>query len=294
MWDTLELFLSQNLWPLVESYKFIATCLMLVLAFTVRHAAIVLVRRKNPVPTNRRYKVNLFKNIANLLILIGVVAFWATELQSLAFSIAAFMVAIVLATREFIQCFLGYMYAVSARPFRVGDWVQLNHMSGEVVELDWAKVTLLEIDEHSSDYTGRHLYIPNSQIVTKSVVNLNFLKRYALHSFMVTLEPIANPYEVLPQLIERARVYCEPFKDVAERYKSYIERQLDTEFIEIEPVVEIVTNQYAKFQISVTLFCPSELKHELQQSMTADIMQFWFAKTENQPPLLEPISSIVE
>jgi small-conductance mechanosensitive channel len=291
MWDGLQLFISANLWPLVESYKFIATCVLLFVAFSVRHGIVLLVRQQSSIPTNRRYKVNLFKNIANLLILVAVVAFWSAELQNLAFSIAAFMVAIVLATREFIQCFLGYMYAVSARPFRVGDWVQLNHMSGEVVELDWAKVTLLEIDEQSSDYTGRNLYIPNSQIVTKSVVNLNFLKRYALHSFMVTLEPTANPYEVLPQLIERARVYCEPFRDVAERYKGYIERQLDTEFIEIEPVVEIVTNQYAKFQISVTLFCPSELKHELQQNITADIMQFWFAKAENQTPALENTAS---
>ena len=294
MWDTTQLFFSTTLWPLVESYKFMATCVMLIIAFGVRHAIVLLVIKKNAIPTNRRYKVNLFKNIANLLILVSVVAFWAAVLRNVAFSIAAFMVAIVLATREFIQCFLGYMYAVSARPFRVGDWVQLNNMSGEVVELDWAKVTLLEIDEYSSDYTGRHLYIPNSQIVTKSVVNLNFLKRYALHRFMVTLEPTANPYEVLPQLIERARVYCEPFKDVAERYKNYIERQLDTEFIEIEPVVEIVTNQYAKFQISVTLFCPSELKHELQQSMTADIMQFWFAKAENQSPLLESTDSLFD
>jgi len=126
MWDGLQLFISANLWPLVESYKFIATCVLLFVAFSVRHGIVLLVRQQSSIPTNRRYKVNLFKNIANLLILVAVVAFWSAELQNLAFSIAAFMVAIVLATREFIQCFLGYMYAVSARPFRVGDWVQLN------------------------------------------------------------------------------------------------------------------------------------------------------------------------
>lgn len=284
MWAEFETYWSEILWPFIAEHKLFSTLAFLFVAIVIKQYLVRVLKRRNKVVTQRRYQVNFFKNLVNIALLLTVVAFWSSELSDLAFSIAAFMVAIVLATREFIQCFLGYLYAVSARPFRVGDWVQLNNVSGEVVSVDWAKVTLLELNDESYDYTGRHLYIPNSLIVTRTVINLNFLKRYALHHFLVTLEPTANPYEVLPYILERTRVYCEPFKDVAERYKSVIERQLDTEFITVEPDVEILTNQYAKFQVSVTLFCPSELKHELQQSITADIMQFWFAKSENQAP----------
>lgn len=271
----------------VNDFKLIASLALLAVVLLIKQALVSALRRRYRRGANKRVVVNSFKNIVNLLLLVFLISLWSGELQSLAFSIAAFMVAIVLATREFIQCFLGYLYAISARPFRVGDWVQLNNVSGEVVELDWAKVTVLEIDEHSMDYTGRHLYIPNSLIVTKTVINLNFLKRYAIHQFKVTLEPHSNPYEILPQLLDRARHYCEGFRDVAERYKGLIERQLDTEFIEIEPDISVETNQFGKYEICVSLFCPSEQKHSIQQKITADIFLHWF----DQAPDLVPLTS---
>lgn len=276
-----------NIIGFINEFKLLASLMLLAVVLLVKQALVSVLRRRYRRGANKRVVVNSFKNIVNLLLLVFLISLWSSELQSLAFSIAAFMVAIVLATREFIQCFLGYLYAISARPFRVGDWVQLNHVSGEVVELDWAKVTVLEIDEHSMDYTGRHLYIPNSLIVTKTVINLNFLKRYAIHQFKVTLEPHSNPYEILPQLLDRARHYCDDFRDVAERYKGLIERQLDTEFIEIEPDISVETNQFGKYEICVSLFCPAEQKHSIQQKITADIFLHWF----DQAPDLVPLTS---
>lgn len=276
-----------NIIGFINEFKLLASLMLLAVVLMVKQALVSVLRRRYRRGANKRVVVNSFKNIVNLLLLVFLISLWSSELQSLAFSIAAFMVAIVLATREFIQCFLGYLYAISARPFRVGDWVQLNHVSGEVVELDWAKVTVLEIDEHSMDYTGRHLYIPNSLIVTKTVINLNFLKRYAIHQFKVTLEPHSNPYEILPQLLDRARHYCDDFRDVAERYKGLIERQLDTEFIEIEPDISVETNQFGKYEICVSLFCPAEQKHSIQQKITADIFLHWF----DQAPDLVPLTS---
>lgn len=276
-----------NIIGFINEFKLLASLMLLAVVLMVKQALVSVLRRRYRRGANKRFVVNSFKNIVNLLLLVFLISLWSSELQSLAFSIAAFMVAIVLATREFIQCFLGYLYAISARPFRVGDWVQLNHVSGEVVELDWAKVTVLEIDEHSMDYTGRHLYIPNSLIVTKTVINLNFLKRYAIHQFKVTLEPHSNPYEILPQLLDRARHYCDDFRDVAERYKGLIERQLDTEFIEIEPDISVETNQFGKYEICVSLFCPAEQKDSIQQKITADIFLHWF----DQAPDLVPLTS---
>lgn len=276
-----------NIIGFINEFKLLASLMLLAVVLMVKQALVSVLRRRYRRGANKRVVVNSFKNIVNLLLLVFLISLWSSELQSLAFSIAAFMVAIVLATREFIQCFLGYLYAISARPFRVGDWVQLNNVSGEVVELDWAKVTVLEIDEHSMDYTGRHLYIPNSLIVTKTVINLNFLKRYAIHQFKVTLEPHSNPYEILPQLLDRARHYCDDFRDVAERYKGLIERQLDTEFIEIEPDISVETNQFGKYEICVSLFCPAEQKHSIQQKITADIFLHWF----DQAPDLVPLTS---
>ena len=95
--------------------------------------------------SNKRLKMSIVNNTITILILIGIFNIWADEFHEFAISIAAFVVAIVIATREFIQCFIGFLYIVSSRPFRIGDWIQVGDYYGEVHSIDWAKLTLLEV-----------------------------------------------------------------------------------------------------------------------------------------------------
>lgn len=278
--DPLENLVNQLL-AIIDSHKFGFSMAFVAVLLFIKHLVIRRLHRIHEVGSHKRYLINFYKNIFNALIALGLLTIWASEIQNLALSIAAFLVAIVFATREFIQCFMGFLYAVSARPFRVGDWINVGDVNGEVVELDWAKTTLLELDDDYG-FTGRTMYIPNSQIITKAVINLNFLKRYSLHTFEIVLEPTSNPYELLPNILERARFYLEEFHDVALRYKSLIESKMDAEFIDTAPVVLVETNQYAKFKLLVTLFCPVDKRIELEQKITADIMLFWFQHNHPQ------------
>ncbi|RDV26201.1 mechanosensitive ion channel family protein [Alteromonas aestuariivivens] len=242
---------------------------------------------------DRRHQITLLNQLGNAVLLLLLMALWATEIQSLAISIAAFMVAIVFATREFIQCFMGFIYYLSARPFRVGDWIQMNDIVGEVVEMDWAKTTLLEVDKQAFTYTGKHVYLPNSQLITQTVRNLNFLRRYTLHSFSITNEPTVNAYSLLPAFVARAKSHCDFFRDVAERYKSVIERHMDVEFIDIDPDVVIETNQFAKLVVTVSLFCPTDEAHSLQQKISADWMNLWYkALNEQDSSAPSPVPSV--
>lgn len=240
---------------------------------------------------DKRHQLNLLDQLFNTLILIALVALWSSEIQSFAISIAAFVVAIVLATRDFIQCLMGFVYYISARPFRVGDWIEINRTVGEVVEIDWAKTTLLEVDANSFAYTGKHVYIPNSHLITQIVRNLNFLRRYSLHTFSIINEPSVNVCTLLEEFRERASAHCAHFKEVAERYKSVIERHLDVAFISTDPDIEITTNQYAKLVVTVSIFCPTEEAVLLQQKISADWMNLWFAKHDQTAILSAALES---
>ena len=270
-------------------YKLLTSAIILVLLLLVKRLTLKVIKKQSRRKgEDRRHQVNILEQLGNASILVLLMMLWASEIQSLAISIAAFMVAIVLATREFIQCFMGFIYYLSARPFRVGDWVQMNQIVGEVVEMDWAKTTLLEVDPESFNYTGKHVYVPNSQLVTQTVRNLNFLRRYTLHSFTITNEPTVNAYQILPAFQARAQAHCEYFRDVAERYKSLIERHLDQEFIEIDPDVSIETNKFAKLNVTVSLFCPTAEAHNLQQKMRADWMNMWYRALHEQEQAQPP------
>ncbi|MBA6365868.1 mechanosensitive ion channel, partial [Colwellia sp. BRX8-8] len=233
-------------------------------------------RIKRKSKQDKRLQINVVNNIFTVLIIVMVFNIWSEEIQKFAFSIAAFIVAIVLATREFIQCFIGFVYILSSRPFRIGDWVQVGNHYGEVHSTDWAKLTLLEVNVDDYQYTGKTLYLPNSQLITSVIKNLNFLKRYAMHHFTIVRDDSVNPFEFIDELYTRASLYCSDFKEVAIRYNQLIENRLEVNITGPEPHIQVATSEVGDTQIFFTIFCPTEIALEIEQKLTADFMTLWF------------------
>jgi small-conductance mechanosensitive channel len=260
----------------------ISVCLIILVGVVKSILKRVLVDRGKKLNKNYRSQVNTLNNSLNISLVFFILVLWSSEIQQFALSIAAFMFAIVFATKEFIQCFIGYFYYLSARPFRIGDWIQVQDGVGEVIVADWTKVTMLEVDLHSNSYTGKHLFIPNNQLLLKTVKNLNFLRRYSMNQFTITCEPLIDVIPIIEKLSVSAQKYCEDFADVAERYKNVIEKRMDIDFINVEPNFHIHTNQYAKVCITVDLFCPVEQNLKIQQAITKEFFYLWHQNLKEQ------------
>lgn len=254
--------------------KSLLTFLLFLTVYMAKLLMVKLIKRR--LKEDKKLHINMVNNIFTLLIIIAVFNIWAEEVQKFAFSIAAFIVAIVLATREFIQCFIGFVYLLSSRPFRIGDWIQVGDNVGEVHSTDWAKLTLLEVNKEDYQYTGKTLYLPNSQLITSAIKNLNFLRRYAMHNFIIVRDDSVNPFDFIDILYEKATSYCAGFKDVAIRYNQLIESRLDINIAGPEPLIQIATSELGHTQVFFTIFCPTELAMEIEQKLTADFMGLWF------------------
>lgn len=255
-------------------HKFILTALFMMMFYMLKALIIKIIKRKSK--QSKRLKINMVNNIFSLLVIILIFNIWSNEIQKFAFSIAAFIVAIVLATREFIQCFIGFIYIISSRPFRIGDWIQVGKYYGEVHSSDWAKLTLLEVNKHDYQYTGKTLYLPNSQLITTAIKNLNFLKRYAMHHFTIVRDDSVNPFIFVDTLYENADLYCAEFKEVAIRYNQLIENRLDISIAGPEPHIQISTSELGDTQVLFSIFCPTEKALGIEQKLTADFMKLWF------------------
>lgn len=257
-------------------HKVITSIVIILLSYPIKHYIARWVkhrsRRKNK---DHRYHINSFKNLLNLFLLAFLLYLWGDELQKFAFSIAAFVVAIVLATREYIQCFIGFLYVTSTSPFRVGDWVQTGPFCGEVTSTDWAKLTMLEIDQSNYSYTGKTLFIPNNQLITQPIKNLNFLKRYVSHQFSITMNSSYNPYKSKDLLLAKAKEYCADFHSVAERYNAMIERSLDVTLPGPEPAIGISTTDLGRIKTTFVVFCPTDMASEIEEKLTKDFFDFY-------------------
>lgn len=257
--------------------KLIFTILLIVCMVVLKIATSGFLKKKyKKKGIDKRYLVNNVRNAFNLILLISLMVLWSNELQRFALSIAAFVVAIVLATKEIIQCFIGFIYLSTSAPFRIGDWIQVNDNCGEVSEIDWAKVTLLEVDLDTYAYTGKTIYLPNSLLMLQSIRNLNYMRRYVNHFFDIVREDKGViPIDLISQLEAKAVIYCSGFKDVAERYNSLIENRLEVKIAGPEPSVKVSTTDLGKIKVSFSLFCPTEDAIDIEQKLTSDFFAIW-------------------
>jgi small-conductance mechanosensitive channel len=269
---------------LITENKLIASFLLIVLAVGIRW---LVVRHLRKLPNDEddlpRRWMNGARNAVTTLVVIGLIIIWLSELRFVALSIATFTVALIIATREFIQCFLGALYQTSTRAFSIGDWIKVGSNYGEVVSSDWLTTKLLEIDMESMSYgyTGKTLVIPNNQFVANPIQNLNFMRRYVAHSFIIVrdAEPI-NVFQAKELILEKAQNYSASHNDVAQRYNEMLEKRLGVTLPGPESSVRVTTTNLGKNQFTITVFCPTEEAVKIEQKLTEDFMAFWYAEVE--------------
>ncbi|MBD5769543.1 mechanosensitive ion channel family protein [Marinomonas colpomeniae] len=267
---------------ITDHFEIVLTVAWFLLFYIVRRYTEHAIRSQESLEQDKkRQRINALDNIYNLLLVVGLVLIWSSELQNIAISIAAFMVALVIATKEFIACIVGAFYRASTRPYQVGDWIRIANYEGEVTDSDWLSTTLFEVDLKGGTYayTGRTTVVPNSVLLVHTVQNLNYMRRYVTHSFSISRQcDDVNLFSIKEEILEKIREYSEHFHEVAIRYNSLIEKRLDINISGPEPRVRITTTVEGFNVFTVSLFCPTEEAVVIEQKVTEDFMHFWYEK----------------
>lgn len=253
--------------------KLILSAIVLLSLLVVRRSLTMSAQRKfkNDIERKRRWNSGI-KNTTSLLLIIGLASVWFDEIQNFAISIAAFIVAIVLATREYIQCILASLYQTTARQYRVGDWVEVDGTAGEVANTDWITTTLYELSIKCGryQYTGRTLVIPNNLFITRSFTKLNYMRRYVNHSFSLISDKSENPLEMQQYLQNVLAESCADFQDTADRYRSVIERKLEITIPGEKNRVLLGTTEIGHLRYTINIFCPTELAKDIEQNISVE------------------------
>lgn len=251
----------------------------------LRWLLIRLVRSRSEVIRDwQRRAILAIRTVATALILLGLLVLWAPELESFMFSIAAFLVAIVIATKELILCLSGGVVRGASGAFTIGDWIEVGAHSGEVVEIDAVSTQLQEFDRVEFEYTGRVITLPNSLFLTTPVINHSFRKRYIFHEFVITSEPVPDALRVRGAIEAEVRRASADFAEVASRYRTMIQKRTGIELPDPGPWVRIRTTDFAKLRFEVRLFCPRALSGDMEQAA----MQAYLEATSAHQPLRAP------
>lgn len=267
-----ELDLSPLRLPLLD---LAVSVLLVVLLLLVRVAAGHAIGRRTDVALHlqRRWTANL-RNVLLLLGVVGLVLIWAPQLRTLALSLTAVAVAVVIATKELILCFSGSLMRASSSAFAVGDWIEVGGMRGEVVDHNLFVTVLHEFHPGTYQHTGRQAVLPNSLFLSQPMRNDSLMREHAIHTFAVTVDPGLDVFAHRTEIEAIvARHHATAREDVAQAGAS-IGRRLHVDLADNPVRVAFRTTELGKARIVVTVVCPTKLAESVENDITCAVLSY--------------------
>lgn len=105
-----------------------------------------------------------WKRVAILILSIGsVLLLWFDRIESLTITISVIVFVAALALRGLILDIVAYIYVSIREPFDIGDRIEINGCIGDVLDIDFLQIHLLEVENiiTNQEATGRSIAIPN-------------------------------------------------------------------------------------------------------------------------------------
>jgi small-conductance mechanosensitive channel len=124
-----------------------------------------------PAVTYRWRKITLYLAATLGVILLGFL--WFHEFRSLATFLGLLTAGLAIALKDLVTGFAGWIFILVRKPFDIGDRVAIGNHAGDVIDLRIFKFSLMEIGQwvDADQSTGRVIHVPNSYILTETLIN---------------------------------------------------------------------------------------------------------------------------
>lgn len=180
--------------------------------------------------TRRRHQFMALRRFVvwSLVAIIITIAF-ASELGAIT-TFAGFLTAgIAVALQNVILSVAGYFFLIGKHGLRVGDRVQVAGISGDVVEIGWVRLHLMEVSGgNSARPTGRLVALSNAVVfqagagMFKQIPGTNFV----WHEVTLALGPGSNYLQVEKRMLEAVNKVFSDYHDKMEMQRRSMERAL--------------------------------------------------------------------
>ncbi len=111
---------------------------------------------------------------------------------------------LTVALKDFIVAFIGWFVLMGKNGIRVGDWVEINGVSGEVVELSMFHTVLLETGNwaDAGHPTGRRVTFTNSYAIERHYFNFSTSGQWLWDELTLTV-PFGRDAHAVAEAIEK-------------------------------------------------------------------------------------------
>ena len=198
--------------------KLFYSILLLILAPLMQWIILAIIRRRAKEPT-LVYRALVFTRYIlgiTVLILLGVI--WFQGMAQLATYISIIGAGLVIALQDTVANLAGFLFVVWRKPFVLGDRIQIDGITGDVVDIRVFQFTVVEVGNwvDADQSTGRIVHIPNYKVLKESVANYTVGFKHIWHEVPVLVTFESDWHRAKEILTEIAHERCESFSPQAE------------------------------------------------------------------------------
>ena len=148
---------------------------------------------------------------------------------------------LTVALKDFIVAFFGWFALMGRNGIRIGDWVEIEGVGGEVVEIGILKTVLLEVGDagNTGRPSGRRVSFVNSFAIEGHYFNFSTAGQWLWDQLQVALPAAGDPYLFTRQIRETVERATEADAREAEKDWERVTRQYGTRPFSAKPVTDL-------------------------------------------------------
>ncbi len=181
---------------------------------------------------------------------------------------------LTVALKDFIVAFFGWFVLMGKNGIRVGDWVEIKGIGGEVVEIGLLRTVLLETGKWSDagHPTGRKVAFVNSFAVEGHYFNFSTTGQWLWDELEVLVPPDRDPYPVAKSIEQMAAKETEANARLAEQEWQRVAQSQALQSFSAAPAVNLVPTNLG-VNIQVRYITRAHERYEVRTRLYAAVVE---------------------
>jgi small-conductance mechanosensitive channel len=188
---------------------------------------------------------------------------------------------LTVAMKDFIVAFFGWFILMGKNGIRVGDWVEINGVGGEVVEVGLLKTVLLETGKWSDagHPTGRRASFVNSFAIEGHFFNFTSSGQWMWDELQVLIPPSQDPYPIIDGVQKLVEKETDENAGKAEAEWQQATSKYRVQTLSARPGINVVPTA-AGIEVHVRYITRAYERHEARRRMYEAVVEMMHGKRE--------------
>lgn len=197
---------------------------------------------------------------------------------------------LTVALKDFIVAFFGWFVLMGRNGIRVGDWVEINGIGGEVVEVGALRTVLLETGGWSDagHPTGRKVVFVNSFAIEGHYFNFSTTGQWLWDSVEVLVPPQQDPYPVIDAIQKLVARETAANAALAEREWQRVAGSRALKSFSATPAINVKPTT-AGVEISVRYITRAQERYELRTRLYREVVEL--LRSRNIPEIAARVTT---